>query len=74
MPKKSAWRRNPFDPHWRDRFKADEKPVQGRLINTTSAAGLYGNFGQVNDSAVKAAIIALITRWARASWGAMASR
>lgn len=28
----------------------------GRIINTSSAAGLYGNFGQVNYSAAKAGI------------------
>ena len=31
----------------------------GRIINTSSAVGLYGNFGQANYSAAKAAIIAL---------------
>jgi NAD(P)-dependent dehydrogenase (short-subunit alcohol dehydrogenase family) len=51
--------------HWRDRFKADEKPVHGRLINTTSVAGLYGNFGQANYVAAKAAIAALTTVGAR---------
>ncbi|KAJ3196538.1 hypothetical protein HK101_008547 [Irineochytrium annulatum] len=30
----------------------------GRIINTTSAVGLYGNFGQANYSAAKAGIIA----------------
>ena len=30
----------------------------GRIINTSSAVGLYGNFGQANYSAAKAAIIA----------------
>ncbi|KAJ3126449.1 hypothetical protein HK098_007501 [Nowakowskiella sp. JEL0407] len=31
----------------------------GRIINTTSAVGLHGNFGQANYSAAKAGIIAL---------------
>lgn len=31
----------------------------GRIINTTSAAGLFGNFGQANYAAAKAAIIGL---------------
>jgi len=30
----------------------------GRIINTTSAAGLYGNFGQSNYSAAKLALVA----------------
>jgi 3-hydroxyacyl-CoA dehydrogenase/3a,7a,12a-trihydroxy-5b-cholest-24-enoyl-CoA hydratase len=29
----------------------------GRIVNTTSAAGLYGNFGQANYSAAKMAIV-----------------
>ena len=28
----------------------------GRIINTSSAAGLFGNFGQVNYSAAKLAL------------------
>ncbi|MDO9435959.1 SDR family NAD(P)-dependent oxidoreductase [Hydrogenophaga sp.] len=51
--------------HWRDRFKVEEKPVHGRIINTTSVAGLYGNFGQANYCAAKAAIAALTTVGAR---------
>lgn len=31
----------------------------GRIVNTTSAVGLYGNFGQTNYSAAKSAIIGL---------------
>ncbi|OZV74561.1 short-chain dehydrogenase [Micromonospora echinospora] len=31
----------------------------GRIVNTTSAAGLFGNFGQVNYAAAKAAIIGI---------------
>ncbi|KAJ3207063.1 hypothetical protein HDU67_007695 [Dinochytrium kinnereticum] len=34
------------------------KQKYGRVINTTSAVGLYGNFGQANYSAAKAGIIA----------------
>lgn len=34
------------------------KQKYGRIINTSSAVGLYGNFGQANYSAAKAAIIA----------------
>ena len=31
----------------------------GRIVNVTSAAGLYGNFGQANYSAMKMAIVGL---------------
>jgi NAD(P)-dependent dehydrogenase (short-subunit alcohol dehydrogenase family) len=41
---------------WRERSKAGE-PVDGRVINTTSGAGLYGNVGQTNYSAAKAGIV-----------------
>lgn len=41
--------------HWRQRFK-EEGPVKGRLINTTSASGIYGNVGQTNYGAAKAGI------------------
>src|SRR5262245_14035429 len=34
--------------HWRDRNKAGEDVSTGRIINTTSGAGLTGNFGQAN--------------------------
>ncbi|WP_199740346.1 SDR family oxidoreductase [Saccharopolyspora rhizosphaerae] len=44
--------------HWRDRSKAGE-PVQARIINTTSGAGLLGSVGQSNYAAAKAGIIAL---------------
>ncbi|WFD04502.1 hypothetical protein MOBT1_003212 [Malassezia obtusa] len=34
------------------------KQKYGRIINTSSAAGLYGNFGQANYSAAKLALVA----------------
>ncbi|KAI9092623.1 peroxisomal hydratase-dehydrogenase-epimerase [Phlyctochytrium arcticum] len=34
------------------------KQKYGRIVNTTSAVGLYGNFGQANYSSAKAGIIA----------------
>ncbi|KDQ24667.1 hypothetical protein PLEOSDRAFT_41213 [Pleurotus ostreatus PC15] len=37
----------------------------GRVINTASAAGLYGNFGQANYSAAKAALIGFSKTLAR---------
>lgn len=45
--------------HWRERAKAGEGQVGGRLINTTSGAGLLGNFGQSNYATAKAAIVGL---------------
>lgn len=43
---------------WRDLAKADNK-VGGRIINTSSGAGLQGSVGQSNYSAAKAGIAAL---------------
>jgi NAD(P)-dependent dehydrogenase (short-subunit alcohol dehydrogenase family) len=43
---------------WRERSKAGEK-FTGRIINTTSGAGLSGNFGQSNYATAKAAIVGL---------------
>lgn len=45
--------------HWRERSKAGESNVGGRIINTTSGAGLLGNFGQSNYATAKAAIVGL---------------
>ncbi|WP_261566021.1 SDR family NAD(P)-dependent oxidoreductase [Frankia gtarii] len=44
--------------HWRAEAKAG-RPVNGRIINTTSGAGLGGNFGQSSYAAAKAAIVAI---------------
>lgn len=44
--------------HWRARAKAGER-VTGRIINTTSGAGLVGNFGQSNYATAKAGIAGL---------------
>ena len=43
---------------WRDRAKAGED-VYGRIVNTTSGAGLQGNFGQTNYATAKAALTGL---------------
>jgi NAD(P)-dependent dehydrogenase (short-subunit alcohol dehydrogenase family) len=43
--------------HWRERSKTG-RPVGGRVVNTTSAAGLFGNIGQANYGAAKAGIAA----------------
>lgn len=44
--------------HWRERSKAGET-FTGRIINTTSGAGLVGNFGQSNYATAKAAVASL---------------
>ncbi|HWE57421.1 MAG TPA: SDR family NAD(P)-dependent oxidoreductase [Acidimicrobiales bacterium] len=44
--------------HWRSRYKRDGRPVAGRVVNTSSGSGLYGN-GQANYAAAKAAIAAM---------------
>jgi NAD(P)-dependent dehydrogenase (short-subunit alcohol dehydrogenase family) len=41
--------------HWRERAKAGET-FTGRVINTTSGAGLVGNFGQTNYATAKAGL------------------
>ncbi len=41
--------------YWRDQVKAG-KAVDGRIINTTSVSGIYGNPGQTNYGAAKAGI------------------
>jgi NAD(P)-dependent dehydrogenase (short-subunit alcohol dehydrogenase family) len=43
--------------YWRDQAKAGE-PVDGRIINTSSPSGIYGNVGQTNYGAAKAGIAA----------------
>jgi len=42
--------------YWRERHKAGDA-VAGRIINTTSGAGLAGNVGQANYTAAKAGIV-----------------
>jgi NAD(P)-dependent dehydrogenase (short-subunit alcohol dehydrogenase family) len=43
--------------YWREQVKAG-KTVDGRIINTTSVSGIYGNPGQTNYGAAKAGIAA----------------
>lgn len=45
--------------YWRAESKKSDAPVYGRLINTSSEAGLFGPPGQANYGAAKAAITAL---------------
>jgi NAD(P)-dependent dehydrogenase (short-subunit alcohol dehydrogenase family) len=44
--------------YWRERAKADQAN-DARIVNTTSASGLFGNTGQTNYGAAKAGIAAL---------------
>ncbi len=43
--------------YWREQVKAGN-PVDGRVINTSSPSGIYGNVGQTNYGAAKAGIAA----------------
>ncbi|HZQ58138.1 MAG TPA: SDR family NAD(P)-dependent oxidoreductase [Acidimicrobiales bacterium] len=43
---------------WREQHKAGQR-VTGRIVNTTSGAGLFGNVGQTNYGPAKAAIASL---------------
>jgi len=53
--------------YWRDQAKAG-KEVVGRVVNTSSGAGLLGSIGQGNYVAAKAGIAALTIQQA-AEWG-----
>ncbi|MFO8112944.1 MAG: SDR family NAD(P)-dependent oxidoreductase [Desulfosalsimonadaceae bacterium] len=44
----------------RPAFTVMREKGYGRIINTTSAAGLYGNFGQTNYSAAKMGLVGLM--------------
>ncbi len=44
--------------YWRELHKRTGEPVMGRIINTTSTSGIYGNVGQTNYGAAKAGIAA----------------
>jgi len=46
--------------YWREQGKAGH-PVSGRIVNTTSGAGLWGNVGQANYASAKAGIAMLTT-------------
>ncbi len=50
--------------HWRNRSKAGED-VYGRIVNTSSESGLFGNAGQSNYGAAKAGIAMLTVILAR---------
>lgn len=44
--------------YWRAMSKQSDGPVYGRVINTSSTSGIYGNVGQSNYGAAKAGIAA----------------
>ena len=50
--------------HWRARSKAGEV-VYGRIINTTSEAGLWGTVGQSNYASAKGGIVSMTLTMAR---------
>jgi NAD(P)-dependent dehydrogenase (short-subunit alcohol dehydrogenase family) len=50
--------------HWREQAKAGQ-PVAGRIINTASESGLFGNAGQSNYAAAKAGIASMTIVLAR---------
>src|SRR5437667_10089256 len=50
--------------YWREQSKAGE-PVSGRIINTSSESGLFGNAGQSNYAAAKAGIASMTIVLAR---------
>ena len=60
--------------YWKDRAKAGER-ITGRIVNTSSGAGLFGNIGQANYGPAKAAIASLtmITAMEMARYGVTAN-
>lgn len=38
---------------------------KGKIINTSSVSGVYGNFGQTNYAATKAAVVGMTKTWAK---------
>ena len=44
-------------------FRVMRENGYGRIVNTTSASGLFGNFGQANYGAAKAGIAGLTGCW-----------
>jgi NAD(P)-dependent dehydrogenase (short-subunit alcohol dehydrogenase family) len=45
--------------HWRDQAKQTGQPVDARIVNTSSGAGLLGSIGQAAYSAAKGGILSL---------------
>jgi len=50
--------------HWRERAKGGEE-LRGRIINTASESGLFGQAGQINYSTAKAGILSMTIVLAR---------
>jgi NAD(P)-dependent dehydrogenase (short-subunit alcohol dehydrogenase family) len=51
--------------YWRARNKETSEPVNGKIVNTASESGLYGNAGQTNYAAAKAGIASMTIVMAR---------
>jgi len=51
--------------YWRDRSKSSGGPVYGRIVNTSSESGYFGNVGQVNYATAKAGIVGMTVTMAR---------
>ncbi len=51
--------------YWRQQMKSTGAPPGGRLVLTSSEAGLYGNAGQINYAAAKAGIASMALVLAR---------
>ena len=51
--------------YWRQKSKDSGAPVNAKIVNTSSEAGLYGNAGQLNYAAAKAGIAAMTIVLAR---------
>ena len=51
--------------YWREKWKRDQDPVRGSIVNTTSESGLYGNAGQANYAAAKMGLVAMTITMAR---------
>ena len=51
--------------YWREKWKKDQDPVRGSIVNTTSESGLYGNAGQANYAAAKMGLVAMTITMAR---------
>ena len=51
--------------HWRERAKAGDGKVYGRIVNTSSESGYFGMVGQVNYATAKAGIVGMTMTMAR---------
>jgi NAD(P)-dependent dehydrogenase (short-subunit alcohol dehydrogenase family) len=51
--------------YWRARSKETGEPANGKIVNTASESGLYGNAGQANYAAAKAGIASMTIVMAR---------